>query len=299
MMTIDLLRGDGETQRARRALDVVREARKATLARYRQTEKHKEQQRRYLDSEKGRSAKSRNQNERRLLNPPKPLTGEARERHNARTRARAAERYRTDPEHRARVKAAGKIRNKSPKTPEQRDRARKATREFMRRWAKTATPEEKAAKYAATQRWRESLSGERLEQEQAKHRARWNAWMTRKYRTDPAFRALQLNRCEQRRARLRVGPDAAPLSADDWAALCAEYGVCAYCGKPEPLTQDHVLALKHHGKHTLENVVPACGICNSKKGALPPGEAFVKLGIDPDIFWERHERIVRKIRGES
>jgi 5-methylcytosine-specific restriction endonuclease McrA len=299
MMTIDLLRGDEETQRARRALDVVREARKATLARYRQTEKHKEQQRRYLDSEKGRSARNRSQKERRLLSPPKPLTGEARERKLARGRERAAERYRSDPEYRARVKAAGQVRNKKPKTPEQRERARKASREFQRRWAETATPEEKAAKYAATQKWRESLSADRREQEQAKHRVRWNAWMAKKYRTDPAFRALQLNRCEQRRARLKVGPDAATLSTDSWVALRAEYGACAYCGKSESLTQDHVLALKHGGKHTLENVVPACGICNSKKGSLLPGDAFEKLGIDPDIFWERHERIVRKIRGES
>jgi 5-methylcytosine-specific restriction endonuclease McrA len=297
MMKIDLLRGNAGAQRARLAIEKRRESRRGILARYRKTEKHKEQQRRYLASEQGSTQKNAAQNSRRLRKPPPPMTEEQRARARARNRERAAERYRTDPEYRARALEASKSRSKLPKTPEQRERARKASRESMRRRTAKASREEKAAKYAATRAWRKSLSEEKAEDQRKKSRARWNTWLTEKYRTDPGFRAQQLNRCERRRALLKGSETS--LSGPEWTRLCEEYQSCAYCGEVKPLTQDHVQPLARGGGHTIENVVPACVSCNAKKGILLPSAAFAKFGISPDLFWNRHELAVRKIRGES
>jgi 5-methylcytosine-specific restriction endonuclease McrA len=42
---------------------------------------------------------------------------------------------------------------------------------------------------------------------------------------------------------------------------------CAYCGEQQfVLHQDHFIALAKGGSLTLQNVIPACPICNSSKG---------------------------------
>lgn len=63
------------------------------------------------------------------------------------------------------------------------------------------------------------------------------------------------------------------LTTAEWRWVRVSYGNrCAYCSSPEPpLTQDHVLAMSQGGTHTIDNVVPACGPCNSSKGTLPVG----------------------------
>jgi 5-methylcytosine-specific restriction endonuclease McrA len=56
------------------------------------------------------------------------------------------------------------------------------------------------------------------------------------------------------------------LSDAQWAALREAWGGCAYCGAVgEPLQRDCVLALSRGGRYTLENIVPACGACNTSK----------------------------------
>lgn len=41
-------------------------------------------------------------------------------------------------------------------------------------------------------------------------------------------------------------------------------GKCAYCGKPGT-TMDHVIPVSRGGTHSVGNLVPACGSCNSSK----------------------------------
>jgi len=56
------------------------------------------------------------------------------------------------------------------------------------------------------------------------------------------------------------------LTSDQWAALQAAWGGCAYCGETDASMQrDCVLALSRGGRYTLDNIVPACASCNASK----------------------------------
>ncbi len=56
------------------------------------------------------------------------------------------------------------------------------------------------------------------------------------------------------------------LTDEQWAALMAVWGGCAYCGAADPaLQRDCVLAISRGGRYTLDNVVPACRSCNTSK----------------------------------
>lgn len=70
----------------------------------------------------------------------------------------------------------------------------------------------------------------------------------------------------QRRARLASAPGSHTL--EEWLAKVAAFGErCAYCGEAKPLSRDHVAPLSRGGSNAIENIVPACGPCNSRKGA--------------------------------
>jgi hypothetical protein len=74
---------------------------------------------------------------------------------------------------------------------------------------------------------------------------------------------------------------------------------CEYCRLRQeheptcPLHIDHIIAIKHQGAGTLENLALACGVCNRAKGTNV-------AGIDPDSgeltrlyhprndIWEKH-----------
>jgi 5-methylcytosine-specific restriction endonuclease McrA len=43
-------------------------------------------------------------------------------------------------------------------------------------------------------------------------------------------------------------------------------GCCAYCDALAPLTVEHVVPLVRGGRHSIGNIVLACGRCNSSKG---------------------------------
>ena len=56
------------------------------------------------------------------------------------------------------------------------------------------------------------------------------------------------------------------LTTEEWEALKAAWGGCAYCGAGDrPLQRDCVLAISRGGRYTLDNVVPACRACNASK----------------------------------
>lgn len=72
---------------------------------------------------------------------------------------------------------------------------------------------------------------------------------------------------ELRRAR-KAASDVRVVTIGDWERMVARHrGCCAYCGRPGKLTQDHVIPISRGGRHSVGNLVPACGVCNSSKGS--------------------------------
>jgi len=69
-----------------------------------------------------------------------------------------------------------------------------------------------------------------------------------------------------RKARIKGTPGNG-WSAEEEKRLLRLYGYqCAYCGKQVKLTMDHIIPILKGGKHTINNVVPACVSCNCSKG---------------------------------
>jgi 5-methylcytosine-specific restriction endonuclease McrA len=55
-------------------------------------------------------------------------------------------------------------------------------------------------------------------------------------------------------------------SAEEWLELVQQWGGrCAYCGCAGKLTADHRLPLSLGGTNTIDNILPACPRCNSRK----------------------------------
>ncbi|WP_141501070.1 HNH endonuclease [Paenibacillus luteus] len=78
---------------------------------------------------------------------------------------------------------------------------------------------------------------------------------------------LNAHHCQQRRARQSELP--CSLKREDWddALLYFNYK-CAYCGAHDPnLQKEHVVAQSKGGGYTRDNIIPACGSCNSSKQA--------------------------------
>lgn len=56
------------------------------------------------------------------------------------------------------------------------------------------------------------------------------------------------------------------VSVTEWLQLCAENNqTCLRCKEVKPLTMDHVIPLSKGGLHSIENIQPLCGSCNSIK----------------------------------
>lgn len=63
----------------------------------------------------------------------------------------------------------------------------------------------------------------------------------------------------------RASEKSGDLTLEQWIELCNKYGnACLSCGK-SGVTIDHVVPLSKGGTHTIDNVQPLCGKCNSIK----------------------------------
>lgn len=65
---------------------------------------------------------------------------------------------------------------------------------------------------------------------------------------------------------------------------------CAYCGLKTTLTKDHFIPLKNGGEYTINNIIPACKPCNSKKKASDFFEWFPKQ----DFYTKQREQKILK-----
>ena len=82
------------------------------------------------------------------------------------------------------------------------------------------------------------------------------------------------------------------LSDEQWTALKAAWGGCAYCGEADkPLQRDCVLALSRGGRYTLDNIVPACRSCNTSKCNDEVTGWLRRKRLDERTFLLRHLEI--------
>lgn len=100
-----------------------------------------------------------------------------------------------------------------------------------------------------------------------KSNERWRQW----YEANPdKVKAKSIIADERRRSRINNLPST--LTIEQWLFIKKVYNNrCAYCGKnSQKLTQDHVVPVSKGGGYTIDNIVPACRSCNSKKGNRKP-----------------------------
>lgn len=112
----------------------------------------------------------------------------------------------------------------------------------------------RADRNAANRAWR-TQNRERAKSHQAKF-----------HDAHPAARAVYVNRYRAKYGPARASGDLTPAQ---WQSRLDEFNhSCAYCLRTGVrLTQDHMEPIALGGPHTIENVVPACQPCNSRKHA--------------------------------
>jgi hypothetical protein len=82
-----------------------------------------------------------------------------------------------------------------------------------------------------------------------------------------------------------------PLSSDGKAQRFAIFSNrCAYCGRNQSLSVDHVLALNAGGLDEISNIVPACQTCNSSKRASPVEEWYRRQPFFTDSRWQKIQK---------
>lgn len=86
-----------------------------------------------------------------------------------------------------------------------------------------------------------------------------------KYAKSEKGKESAIRKDAKRRSILKTVPNT--LTADQWKLILEKYRhQCVYCGASDKaLTRDHWIPLARGGHHTMENIVPACKSCNSRK----------------------------------
>jgi 5-methylcytosine-specific restriction endonuclease McrA len=130
-------------------------------------------------------------------------------------------------------------------------------REAVRRWSKAHPEQRRAAK--------------RLYY--ARHREQHRAVMAAYHRAHP-----EVLRAKSHAYRARSRAAEGKFTSAEWRALVESYdGKCAYRGEAGPLEVDHRTPLSRGGANSIDNVLPACGICNREKGRLTEAEFRARL----------------------
>jgi 5-methylcytosine-specific restriction endonuclease McrA len=107
---------------------------------------------------------------------------------------------------------------------------------------------------------------------------------------------MALNRSRKARAarkrKRRMDRVEHDLSPEQWSALQAAWGGCAYCGATDaPLQRDCVMAISRGGRYTLDNIAPACRSCNASKSNDEVTSWMRRKRLDEAAFLLRHREI--------
>ena len=199
-------------------------------------------------------------------------TQEARDRIGAAARARNSA---------AIANAARSARSQAAKAllPKKEQRQRKTAEELkavnVRRaveWARKNPEKKKIIARRYYERNRERLNAKQREKNKSdEHKAFRREYAPKHRAKNPD---LYAGYSERRRVRKLQAPGS--HTTEQWLEKVAQGGGrCAYCGEARRLARDHDVPLARGGSHDIENIVPACGPCNSAKGTLT-GEEFRK-----------------------
>ncbi len=111
--------------------------------------------------------------------------------------------------------------------------------------------------------------------ERTEYKNRWRIENKDRIKDYPAWRrserGKEARRTIQKKRKTSLRGVEATLTTDEWRETLSDYGNhCVYCNqKSDKLQQDHIVPVSRGGGHTKDNVVPACGSCNSSKGNKP------------------------------
>lgn len=161
------------------------------------------------------------------------------------------------------------------------ERARAYGREWMKRNAEKARE--------AMRRWRERHPDQHSAEQRAyyaRNRDRALAQSAAYHRDHPE---VGLARGQNYRARKRAAFGS--FTAAQWLTLVESHGGrCAYCGGTGPLEADHRIPLSGGGSNTIDNIIPACRLCNAQKHTMTEEEFRARRGSDrPDDLESTHE----------
>ena len=106
------------------------------------------------------------------------------------------------------------------------------------------------------------------------------AMKKRWYAENPGATAVASTNNRVRRLYLMAG---ARIKKSDFEDMKVRFlGLCAYCGQKKTLGMDHVIPLSRGGPHIIENIMPACRSCNSRKQTKTAAEFMPeKYGMNP------------------
>jgi 5-methylcytosine-specific restriction endonuclease McrA len=144
-----------------------------------------------------------------------------------------------------------------------------AAKEYDRRYREWYRPANRVRDTATRAEWRE------------KNREHYNAFRRTWAKEHPESIRVSLQRCRARR-------DNAPgrgVALEEWFSSLADYSYrCAYCGAGGKMSMDHVDCIAKGGEHDVDNIVPACRSCNSKKHTTNLAVFLSKLAASRRIF---------------
>lgn len=99
------------------------------------------------------------------------------------------------------------------------------------------------------------------------------------------------------RVRRRNAPSI-PYSDEAINKRFQEFGnCCAYCGKPRALQIEHIVALSQGGYDSIENIVPACIVCNSSKKDHDVESWYRKQTFFDEFRWQQLTYFLTKKHG--
>lgn len=142
--------------------------------------------------------------------------------------------------------------------------------EHRRREAKAEQLRRRAARQAELERQRAARKPHARKMTPAR-RAMIKRMKARRRAERPEEVRAERRAAKQRRRALKAGSTAEPFTRPQLLASYAERGPlqCVYCTGPYE-SDDHVIPLSQGGEHSIANLVPACMLCNARKGARTP-----------------------------